>query len=72
MQFEGWNGVEVVCRAEMGKEARLQVARWDWQAATLHLLHVQYPMAVERFKEQQKQKAAETAPQQLQSAELLA
>jgi len=42
-------------RDKMGSEARTQVARWDWRAATLHLLRVQYPMAIARFKQQQQQ-----------------
>lgn len=30
----------------MGRAAREEVKRWDWGAATAHLLLVQYPMAV--------------------------
>ena len=37
---------------KMGMEARAQVQRWDWRAATMHLLTVLYPMAIARFKEQ--------------------
>jgi len=37
----------------MGKAARAEVAKWDWRAATLHLLNTQYPGAIARFREQQ-------------------
>lgn len=30
----------------MGIRARQEVAKWDWQASTLHLLNVQYPIAM--------------------------
>jgi len=47
-------------RDRMGSEAREQVARWDWRAATMHLLRVQYPMAIARFKQQQAEEGAQT------------
>ncbi|EFN51474.1 hypothetical protein CHLNCDRAFT_33086 [Chlorella variabilis] len=33
-------------RARIGTAAREEVSLWDWRAATLHLLHVQYPLAI--------------------------
>ncbi len=30
----------------MGARARQEVSKWDWRAATMHLLNVQYPLAV--------------------------
>lgn len=33
-------------RRAMGVAARAEVSKWDWRAATLHLLHHQYPLAV--------------------------
>ncbi|GLI60637.1 hypothetical protein VaNZ11_002834 [Volvox africanus] len=33
-------------RARLGARAREEVAKWDWKAATLHLLNVQYPIAM--------------------------
>mgnify|MGYP001806717050 CR=1 FL=1 len=30
----------------MGIRARQEVAKWDWRAATMHLLNVQYPIAM--------------------------
>lgn len=41
------------CRQQMGEQARLQASCWDWKAATLHLLNVQYPMAIARFQQRQ-------------------
>jgi sulfoquinovosyltransferase len=33
-------------RAEVGAAAREEVSLWDWKAATMHLLDVQYPAAM--------------------------
>ncbi|MEW5299206.1 MAG: hypothetical protein WDW36_002242 [Sanguina aurantia] len=33
-------------RSRVGAAARKEVGNWDWRAATMHLLHVQYPIAV--------------------------
>ncbi|PNH06301.1 hypothetical protein TSOC_007321 [Tetrabaena socialis] len=33
-------------RSRIGMRAREEVGKWDWRAATRHLLNVQYPMAV--------------------------
>lgn len=33
-------------RARVGQAAREEVSLWDWRAATHHLLHVQYPLAM--------------------------
>lgn len=33
-------------RSRIGAAARKEVGNWDWRAATMHLLHVQYPIAV--------------------------
>lgn len=33
-------------RARVGARARQEVSKWDWRAATMHLLNVQYPLAV--------------------------
>ncbi|KAG2444891.1 hypothetical protein HXX76_001628 [Chlamydomonas incerta] len=33
-------------RSRVGVRARQEVAKWDWRAATMHLLNVQYPLAM--------------------------
>ncbi|KXZ55233.1 hypothetical protein GPECTOR_3g374 [Gonium pectorale] len=33
-------------RSRVGARARQEVAKWDWRAATMHLLNVQYPLAM--------------------------
>jgi sulfoquinovosyltransferase len=33
-------------RRAVGAAARAETANWDWRAATLHLLHRQYPLAM--------------------------
>ncbi|EFJ45014.1 hypothetical protein VOLCADRAFT_82536 [Volvox carteri f. nagariensis] len=33
-------------RARVGARARQEVAKWDWRAATMYLLNVQYPIAM--------------------------
>eukprot|EP00210_Caulerpa_lentillifera_P007065 g6758.t1 len=42
-------------RKEMGLAARKQVDRWNWKAATKHLLEVQYPLAISRFRKEQQE-----------------
>mmetsp|Transcript_37757 Transcript_37757/g.84361 ORF Transcript_37757/g.84361 Transcript_37757/m.84361 type:complete len:126 (+) Transcript_37757:82-459(+) len=36
-------------RLEMGRAARAEAERWDWESATAHLRNVQYRAAVENF-----------------------
>lgn len=33
-------------RDSVGDAARQEVSKWDWRAATMHLLNVQYPLAM--------------------------
>lgn len=35
-----------VLRKKVGEAAREEVSKWDWRAATIHLLEVQYPLAM--------------------------
>lgn len=43
-------------RLNCGKMAREMVKEWDWQAATMDLLTVKYPIAIKAFKKQQAEK----------------
>ena len=38
---------DVELRDAVGRNAREEVGKWDWRAATRHLMHVQYPAAME-------------------------
>lgn len=54
-------------RSQMGIAARKQVDRWDWKAATKHLLEVQYPMAIARFRNEQEMETKVASPEAMPS-----
>ncbi|GFR39619.1 hypothetical protein Agub_g83 [Astrephomene gubernaculifera] len=45
-ELVGQLAADLELRARVGARARQEVAKWDWRAATLHLLNVQYPLAM--------------------------
>jgi sulfoquinovosyltransferase len=52
-------------RARLGAAAREEVGRWDWRAATQHLVRVQYPLAMAAAAVYYGQRAARAAARDL-------